>query len=203
MQSQYKCKGSTYAHTTAALMHVQLQQPQTGNHSMHLQSQCLCICNCSARASAITACRCNHSTQVRAGTAPTPAFPFTKPHAAAPRAGTQLPPSPLHTQSPDTQAYFYCICQEHEKPFCQHSARAIYEPGLSEEGVGIREEMMGEKMAHKLFAMIYTVVHLQPILFLEPHTQISLSALLHFGVLSRPSWRKAAIRVQLVQTELK
>lgn len=29
-------------------------------------------------------------------------------------------------------------------------------------------------MAHKLFAMIYTVVHLQPILFLEPHTQISL-----------------------------
>lgn len=47
---------------------------------------------------------------------------------------------------------------------------------LSEEGGGgrIREEMMGEKMAHKLFAMIYTVVHLQPILFLEPHTQISL-----------------------------
>lgn len=48
---------------------------------------------------------------------------------------------------------------------------------LSEEGggVGIREEMMGEKMAHKLFAMIYTVVHLQPILFLEPHTHRSLS----------------------------
>lgn len=218
----YTCIHSTSAKTVP--MHMQQQHPRVitapmnkqPQHALaamvHVQPQCLCACNCSTHACAITACRCNHSLQTQHpclhphAYSPMLLCPM-RPHTAAPRAGTQLPPSPLHTQSPDTQAYFYCICQEHEKPFCQHSARAIYEPGLSEEGVGggvgIREEMMGEKMAHKLFAMIYTVVHLQPILFLEPHTQISLSSLLHFGVLSWPSWRKAAIRVQLVQTELK
>lgn len=49
---------------------------------------------------------------------------------------------------------------------------------LSEEGGGggeTREEMMGEKMAHKLFTMIYTAVHLQPILFFFPSLFWSLS----------------------------
>lgn len=46
--------------------------------------------------------------------------------------------------------------------------------------MGIRAEMMGDKTAHKLFAMIYTGVHLQPILFFFPfgsltHTHRSLS----------------------------
>lgn len=122
------CKSSTHAHATAA---------RTCNRiPMHVQSH--------HHAHATPAPTQHRSTHERAIAAPTqpprravPRTPLPA-HEHPARAPTSLPPSlpPSHTQLPDTQAYFYCSCQEHEKPFCQHSARAIYEPGLFERGGG-------------------------------------------------------------------
>lgn len=113
------CKNSINAHATAARTCNHIPMHVQSHHHAHTASQHPRTCNRSPQA------------------APTPCSPTHTPtRTRAPCSGTHLPPFPLsppsHTQLPDTQAYFYCSCQEHEKPFCQHSARAIYEPGLFE-----------------------------------------------------------------------
>lgn len=120
--------------------------PHTGNCSVNLQSQHPHTCNCSTHTCAIPAQA--HAALVQSQHTHTPRITSLLPvgsqarsplHAGLSHAHPHPPTStlPRHPPlslppSPDTQAYFYCSCQEHEKPFCQHSARAIYELALSE-----------------------------------------------------------------------